>query len=135
MSEKWFCRPQRAQLPLPLLRCLQVEVVRPMEIDVTRENRRKMLQVALLYVVFCRTQVIQRSLHVPGIPNSNDIEQQAQTGCPIELAREIAVSQYPQLSIGDQTRQAMHQFSLVEHASYTASIGLVGKERQNIDGF
>src|SRR5450755_108987 len=134
MSEELFCRPKRAQLPLPLLRCLQVKVVRPMEIDMTREDRRKMLQIALLYGVFRRTQVIQRSLHVPGIPNSNDIEQQAQTGCPIELAREIAVGQYPKLPIGDKTRQAMHQFSFVKHASYPASIGFVGKERQNIDG-
>src|SRR6266851_2569269 len=36
--------------------------------------------------------------------------------------------------IGDKTRQAMHRFSLVEHASYPASIRFVGKERQNIDG-
>src|SRR2546421_4921632 len=98
-----------------------------MEVDMTGENRRKMLQVTFQDRIFRRTQVIKRSLHVPGIPNGNNVQQEAQAGCTIELTREITVSQDPKLPIGDQTRQAMHQFSLVEHTSYTASIGFVGK--------
>ena len=100
----------------------------------TGENWRKVLKVTFQDWVFCRTQVIERSLHVPGIPNSNDIEQETQTGCPVELTGEIAVGQYPKLPIGDKTREAMHRFSLIKHASYPASIGFVGKERQDIDG-
>jgi len=134
MSEEWFCRSERAQLPLTLHGCLQVEVVRSMQIDMTGENRRKMLQVALQDRISRRTQVIECCLHISGIPDSNDVQQQAQAGRTIELTGEISVGQYPKLPIGDKTRQAMHRFSLVEHASHTASIGFVGKERQNIDG-
>ena len=93
-----------------------------------------MLQVALQDRVVRRMQVVERSLHVPGIPNGNDVKQEAETGCLIELAGEIAIGQYSKLPIGDKTRQAMHCFSFVEHASYPASIGFVGKERQDIDG-
>src|SRR5438105_4167433 len=103
-----------------------------MQIDVTGENRGKIFQVAFEDRVPSRTQLIERNLHVPGIPNGNDIEQKAQTGCPIELAGQITVGQYPKLPIGDKTRQAMHCFTLVEHESDTASIWFVGKERQNI---
>src|SRR5258708_26772146 len=105
-----------------------------MQIDMTRENWRKMFQIAFLYGVSRRTQMIERRLHVPSIPNGNHVEQEAETGCPIKLAGQIAIGQYPKLPIGDQTRQAMHGFSLVEHASYPASIRFVGKERQDIDG-
>jgi hypothetical protein len=74
------------------------------------------------------------ALQIPRIPNGNDVQQQAQAGGAIELAGEIAVGQDPKLPICDKTRQAMQRFSLVEHASYPASIGLVGKEGQNIEG-
>ena len=88
---------------MTLLGCLQVEVVRSMQIDMAREDRRKMLQVALQYRIVRRTQVVERSLHVPGIPHGNDVEQEAETSCSIELAGEIAIGQYPKLPIGDKT--------------------------------
>ena len=71
--------------------------------------------------------MIERSLHVPSIPNGNDVQQEAQAGGTIELTGEIAVRKSPKLPIGDKTRQAMHQFSQVSHASHAAAIGLVGK--------
>src|SRR2546430_14875470 len=78
--------------------------------------------------------MIERCLHVSRIPDSNHVQEQAQTGGTIKLAGEIAVGQDPKLSIRDLTGQAMHRFSLVEHASDPASIRLVGKVCQNIDG-
>jgi len=102
-----------------------------MQIDMTGENRRKMLQVTFQDQVSRRPQVIKCSLHVAGIPNSNDVEQEAQTGGAIELTGEIAVGQDPKLSVGDKACQAMHQFSLVEQASHASSVWLAEKARQD----
>ena len=77
-----------------------------------RSDRREMLQVAVLDGVAGGAQVIKRCLHVAGIPDRNDVEQQAQAGRAVELTGKIAIGEHAALSIGDIARQAMDRFSI-----------------------
>jgi hypothetical protein len=99
-------------LPLRLLGCLQVEVMRPVQIDMAEEDRGKMIQTTLLHSICRRAQAIKCSRYISGILDGNHVEQQAQAGGAIELIGEISVGQYLELPIGGITCQAMNRLSL-----------------------
>ena len=77
-----------------------------------RDNRRQMLQVTVLDRIPGSSQMIECALHIARIPGSNDIEQEAQAGCTVELTREIAIGEHPALPISDIAGQAMDCFSI-----------------------
>jgi len=84
-----------------------------------------MLQVAFLDRIASSSQVIERGLHIAGIPGGNNIQQKTQAGCAVELTGEIEIGEHTTLSVGDITDQTMHRFPLIEHASHAAAVWLV----------
>src|SRR5258708_39980657 len=77
-----------------------------------------MLQVTLLDGIAGGSQVVERGLHVAGIPGCDDVQQKTQGGCAVEVTGKIAIGEHPALSIGDVAGQAMDSLSFIEHTPH-----------------
>ena len=77
------------------------------------QDRGEVTKVLILHLIPCLPQIVEGGLHVTGIPHGDDIDKQAQTGRPIQLAGEIVVRQYPVLPVGEVAREAVYCLSLV----------------------
>jgi hypothetical protein len=71
-----------------------------------------MLQVTVLDGIAAGSQVIERRLHIAGIPDGNDIEQETQAGRAVELTGEIAIGEDTTLPIGEIAGQAVDCLSI-----------------------
>ncbi len=69
-----------------------------------------MLQVTVLHPKADGAQMIKRRLHVAGIPDGDDIEQETQAGSAVELTGKIAIGEHAALPLGDIAGQAMNCF-------------------------
>ena len=79
------------ELSLPLLGCLQVEMVRPMQQNVAGQDWGVMFEIAILHSIPLRTQVVKRCLHVAGIPHGYHVEERAQTGRDLQFVHQPAL--------------------------------------------
>src|SRR5258708_6914507 len=93
-----------------------------------------MLQVTLLDGIAGGSQVVERGLHVAGIPGCDDVQQKTQAGCAVELTGKIAIGEHPALSIGDVAGQAMDSLSFIEHTPHLTPMRLVREKREHIHG-
>src|SRR6266699_2621507 len=105
-----------------------------MQVNMGGGNRRQMFQVTVLNRIASGSQVIERGLHVAGIPGGNNIEQETQTGGAVELTGKIAIGEHTTLPVGDITDQTMHRFPLIEHTPHLTPMRLVREKREHIDG-
>lgn len=85
-----------------------------------------MAQILVVHRVARLGQMIKRGLHVAGFPHPNHVQQEAQAGGAIQLTRNIVVGERPVLPMGQVSRQTVHRFALVEHASHAVAVGRDG---------
>ncbi len=87
------------------LRFTQIKVVAAVEGDVLPQQRRQVLQIGIIDRVALLPQVVKRIHHIPRIPDDNRVDNQAHTGCPVELAEVIALAEQPLLAKKHLARQ------------------------------
>ena len=115
-----------------LQRLGQAEVIAPVKVDVLVHQRRKTLDVLVLEHVALGAQLVEDNVHVPGVPERDCVDNEAESSHLIFLSFPIGLTDLALLAVKSGPGERVPPFLTIELDEDLATVALVVDDMEQV---